>query len=62
MIYSATVVLETGRKESPTKRSPVTHTDKKDYAAKTCKHIAPGGWCNKKQQRCLLWDLQFINQ
>jgi len=30
--------------------------------AMTCKHVTPGGWCNKKQQHCPFLNVLFINQ
>jgi len=62
MIQSTTEVLEAGKREPPLKRPSGTNADKKNREQKTCKHMAPGGWCNKKQQRCPLLDLHFINQ
>jgi hypothetical protein len=62
MIQGATEVLETGKRELPLKRPQVNHADKKIHATKNCRHMTPGGWCNKKHQRCPLSDLLFINQ
>jgi hypothetical protein len=62
MIQSTTEVLDAGKRELTWKRSPRANADKKNLEQKTCKHLAPGGWCSKKQQRCPLLDLHFINQ
>jgi hypothetical protein len=63
MIRSATEAYsETGKRELPLKRSHVTHADKKIHdAGKNCRHLSPGGWCSKKNQRCPLLNLT-INQ
>jgi len=61
-MHGATEVLETGKKELPLKRSQATPADKRDHTAKACKHMAHGGWCDKKHQRCPLFNSIFINQ
>ncbi len=38
---------------------PGKKTDTRD---KICKHLAPGGLCSKKNDRCPLMNLLFINQ
>jgi len=59
----AEVYTETGKKELWIRPAPRSHPGKKINAdVKTCKNFAPGGWCNKKHQRCPLLNLLFINQ
>jgi len=56
------VYRETGKRELWVRPAPQNHPGKKMSAdVKICKHLAPGGWCSKKHQRCPLPDL-FINQ
>jgi len=64
MVHSDTeAYTEVNKGESQLRQSQRTHPGKKMNAdAKICKHAAPGGWCNKKHQRCPLLTLLFINQ
>ncbi len=64
MIHSdAEVYTETGKGELWVRRAQRSDPGKKINAdVKICKHGAPGGWCSKKQQRCPLLKILFINQ
>jgi hypothetical protein len=58
----AEVYTETSR-ELWVRPVPGNHPNKKtDTGVKTCKHLAPGGLCRKKNDRCPLMNLLFINQ
>ena len=57
------VYTETGNRELSVRPAQRSDPGKKINAnVKTCKNFAPGGWCNKKHQRCPLLNLLFINQ
>ena len=59
----AEVYTETGKRELWVRPARRSHPGKKINAdVKICKHLAPGGWCSKKHQRCPLLNLLFINQ
>ncbi|HEV8506375.1 MAG TPA: hypothetical protein VGQ53_13280 [Chitinophagaceae bacterium] len=58
----AEVYTETGKKERSKRLARAGSLSKKGVEVKICKHVTPGGWCNKKRQRCPLLDLLFINQ
>jgi hypothetical protein len=54
---------EINKREAQMRQSQRSHPGKKmTVDAKICKHVAAGGWCNKKHQRCPLLNLLFINQ
>jgi len=56
------IYTDTGKRKLPT-RVAQEHADRKnDGEIKICKHASPGGWCNKKHQRCPLLNLLFVNQ
>jgi hypothetical protein len=58
----AEVYAETGKRESWVAPARKNHPGKKiNGDVKICKHLAAGGWCSKKNQRCPLLNL-FINQ
>jgi hypothetical protein len=58
----AEVYTETGKRELWAMPARKSHPGKKINAdIKICKHLATGGRCSKKQQRCPLLNL-FINQ
>ena len=58
----AEVYTETGKRELSVRTARKSRPGQKMNAGvNTCKHLAPGGWCSKKHQRCPLLNL-FINQ
>ena len=59
----AEVYTQTGKRKSGLRPDRGSHSGRKiNPDVKTCKHLAPGGWCSKKHQRCPLLNLLFINQ
>ena len=59
----AEVYSETGKRELGVRTDRRIHPGKKiNVDVKICNHLVPGGWCSKKQQRCPLLNLLFINQ
>jgi len=64
MIHSdAEVYTEKSKRELGIRPARRSHPGKKNNAdVKICNHLAPGGWCGKKHQRCPLLNLLFINQ
>ena len=63
MIHSnAEVYAETGKRELWVISGQGSDPGKKNNAdVKICKHLEPGGWCSKKNQRCPLLN-PFTNQ
>lgn len=58
----AEVYTET-RRELWVRPAPGSHPGKKTAAGvNICKHLAPGGLCSKKNDRCPLMNLVFTNQ
>jgi hypothetical protein len=59
----AEVYTETSKRDLWARPAQKAHPGKKNNAdVKICKHLAPGGWCSKKHQRCPLLNILFINQ
>jgi hypothetical protein len=63
ILSDAEVDTETSKRELGVRPARRGHPGKKiNPDVKICKHLAPGGWCSKKHQRCPLLNLLFINQ